>query len=87
MIYLAQNQLIEPMQTATLRSVLQSNGWTSVTALCTALFSIFHWPCGTTLLTIYKETGKMRWTLLAAILPTVAGILLCALVSTIARVL
>lgn len=87
MIYLGQNQLLEPMQTVTLRNVLTSNGWTPVTALCTALFSIFHWPCGTTLLTIYKETRKIGWTLLAAILPTSAGILLCALVSMIDRLL
>ena len=87
MIYLGQNQLLEPMQTATLRNVLMSNGWTPVTALCTALFSIFHWPCGTTLLTIYKETRKIGWTLLAALLPTAAGILLCALVSMVARLL
>ena len=47
-------------------------------ALCTAVFFLFHWPCATTCLTIRKETGSVKWTLLAAALPTGVGILLCA---------
>lgn len=85
MIYLAQNQLMEPMQAATLRTVLQSHGWTWVTALCAALFSLFHWPCGTTICTIYQETKQLRWMLLAIVLPTLAGMVVCFGVATVAR--
>ena len=84
MIYTAQNSLMEPMQADTLRTVLQTYGWTWCTALCTALFSMFHWPCGTTILTVYKETKQIGWTVLAIVLPTLAGMTLCMLVSAIA---
>lgn len=53
-------------------------GWEG--ALCTALFFLFHWPCATTCLTIRRETGSLRWTLLAAVLPTVLGVCLCLLI-------
>lgn len=46
-------------------------------ALCTAVFFLFHWPCATTLLTIRKETQSWKWTLLAALLPTLVGVVLC----------
>ncbi len=87
MVYLAQGTLTEPAQTDVLRTILINHGWTPLTAVCTALFSMFHWPCGTTLLTIRKETGSTAWTALAALLPTAAGMLLCALVATLGRLL
>ena len=87
MIYLSQSQLMEPLYGATLRTVLQNHGWTAVTALCTALFSMFHWPCGTTILTIYRETRRIGWTALAVALPAMIGMLLCLLVNTIAAFL
>lgn len=46
-------------------------------ALCTTFFFLFHWPCATTLLTIRKETGSRKWTLLALLLPTLVGTILC----------
>lgn len=52
-------------------------GWTGKTALCVMVFTLFHWPCSTTLLTLYKESGSLRWTLLAALLPTLLGAALC----------
>ena len=63
-----------------IRAVLLQNGWTSVTALCVLLFTLLHWPCSTTLLTIRRETGSWRWTALAALVPTVIGLVLCAMV-------
>jgi ferrous iron transport protein B len=50
-------------------------------ALCAAVFTVFHWPCGTTVLTVYKETGKLRYTIGAVLLPTLVGILLCMLLN------
>ena len=64
-----------------LRALLVDNGWTAITAVCTALFTILHWPCTTTLLTIKKETGSLKWTVLAAVLPAAAGAALCAAVN------
>ena len=68
-----------------LHSLLISNGWTWVTALCTLLFSLLHWPCSTTCLTIKKETGSWKWTALAFIIPTVCGMALCMAVNLFAH--
>lgn len=61
-------------------TLLAAHGWTGSTALCFILFSMLHWPCSTTLLTIKKETGSWGWTLLAALLPTLLGLGACLLV-------
>lgn len=66
-----------------MRALFIANGWTVKTALCTAIFFLFHWPCSTTLITVHKETGKWRYTVLAALLPTVVGMLLCAAISLV----
>ncbi len=63
--------------------LLKSNGWTALTALCVMVFSLLHWPCSTTLLTIQKETGSFKWTLLSFLLPTLLGLLCCALLNLI----
>ena len=60
-----------------LRQLLVANGWTWQTALSAVVFTLFHFPCGTTCATIHRETGSLRWTLLAVALPTAVGILLC----------
>ena len=64
-----------------LLETLSAAGWTGKTALCAMVFFLFHWPCSTTLLTIKKETGSVRWTLLAFLLPTLAGVALCMLLN------
>ena len=53
--------------------------------ICVLLFTLFHFPCGTTLLTIAHETGRAKWTALSALLPTVFGLLLCAAVNAVCR--
>lgn len=63
--------------------LLAQNGWNAVTAINVILFSLFHWPCATTLLTIKKETGSIKWTLLSAVFPTILGITLCMLINLI----
>lgn len=87
MAYLAQGSLVETGSLMEIKSVLTANGWTPVTALCTILFSLMHWPCSTTLLTIQKETGSWKWTMLAATLPTIFGILCCMSVRFTAKLL
>ena len=81
MIYTAQGGLAPLGGLASLRGVLAANGWTQATAACVMIFSLLHWPCSTTLLTIKKESGGMRWAVLAAALPTAFGAALCVLVN------
>ncbi len=61
-------------------ALLISSGITWQMALCTMLFTLYHWPCTTTLLTIYRETGSMKKTAAAFFLPTAVGMLLCVIV-------
>ena len=86
MIYTAGGSLAEIGDTAALGALLTQNGWTAVTAACVMLFSLLHWPCSTTLLTIKKETGSLGWTVLGAILPTAVGVLACALVNWVSGI-
>ena len=83
MIYTAGGSLAEIGDAAALGTLLAQKGWTAATAACVMLFSLLHWPCSTTLLTIKKETGSLGWTVLGAILPTAVGIVICALVGGI----
>ena len=46
-------------------------------AVCMALFCLFHWPCGPTVLTVWRETRSLRWTLWSVLLPTAVGSVLC----------
>jgi len=82
--YMATGTLTEYESLIELREILVSNGWTWVTAACTMLFCLFHFPCGTTVITIYKETGSLKWTIIGFLLPTVVGISLCFIVNMIA---
>lgn len=79
MIYLSNGTMVELENYAALRTVFTLHGWTWQTAAAVLLFSLFHWPCSTTCLTIRKETGSIGWTALAVLLPTVTGLLLCFL--------
>jgi len=81
MIYREAGVLSEFGSLSELGEVLRANGWTQTTALCVLVFFLFHWPCSTTLLTVKKETGSIAWTLAAAAIPTLLGLLLCALIS------
>lgn len=77
MSYLATGSLVEMDNLLQLKELLLAHGWTGTTALCTMLFSLIHFPCSTTCLTIKKETGSLKWTLLAIAIPTICGIFLC----------
>ncbi len=79
MCYMQTGSLTELSSVSALYDLFIANGWTFTTAICVILFSLFHWPCSTTLLTIKKETGSIKWTLLALILPTLIGIITCML--------
>ena len=84
MIYMCQGNLADIEDVHVLGRLLVDNGWTWVTAVCTILFSLMHWPCGTTCLTIRKETGSWKWTAAAFLIPAVMGFIFCFLVSRVA---
>lgn len=72
MTYLAQGSLME-LDGMALYNLLAANGWSWCTAVSVILFSLMHWPCATTCLTIRKETGSWRWTAVAVAVPTLCG--------------
>ncbi len=63
-----------------MKDILIAAGWDVKTAVCVLIFCLMHWPCSTTLLTIKKESGGWRWAILAAVLPTLVGLCLCAMI-------
>ena len=87
MSYMATGTLTELENLSELHTLLVSNGWTWLTAVCTMLFCLLHWPCGTTCLTVKKETQSLKWTLAAFAIPTATGIILCMLVANTVRLL
>lgn len=87
MSYMATGNLTELNNLDQLRDVLVSHGWTWLTAVCAVLFSLMHWPCGTTCWTIRKETQSWKWTLVSFFVPTVTGVVLCFIVASTARLL
>ena len=79
MCYLQGTSLINMEDTFAIGEILKQNGWTILTAINVMLFTILHFPCTTTLLTIKKETGSWKWTIISFLIPTVCGIILCVL--------
>lgn len=86
MTYLSTGTVAEVPQLAELHTLLVNNGWTWVTALCTMLFSVMHWPCSTSCLTVKKETGSIKWTIAAFLIPTVTGMVVCFAVASVAKI-
>lgn len=80
MIYTASSNM-SAVSTEEIKSILLTGGWDFFTALSVALFSLFHWPCATTLLTIKKESNSLKYTLLSLIIPTAIGFILCSCVN------
>ncbi len=84
MAYLSSSYILEMDNLFMLKELLVANGWTWITAVCTMLFSLIHFPCATTVWTIKKETGSWKWTILSILIPTVTGIIVCFAVSHVA---
>ncbi|WP_338627004.1 ferrous iron transport protein B [Clostridium baratii] len=85
MSYLRANKMLELESLVELKQLLVANGWTLLTAINTMILCLMHYPCGTTVWTIKKETKSIKWTALSVILPTVLGILVCFVVTQIWR--
>lgn len=85
MAYMAQGSILELDSIFQMKELFVQNGWTWITAVSIILFSLNHWPCSTTLLTIKKETGSWKWTGIAAAIPTAVGITVCIVFTSLAR--
>lgn len=85
MAYMASGSLMEFDSLSSLKELLVRNDWTWITAVSTMLFSLLHWPCSTTCLTIKKETQSLKWTAVSFALPTAIGIVVCFVFANTAR--
>lgn len=86
MTYMATGSMVEMGDLSAVYDLLVTNGWTWVTAVCTMLFSLMHFPCATTCWTIKKETGSWKWTALSIAIPTLLGIVICFFVSSVSNI-
>ena len=77
MSYMAKGSLVNLEDTQMIGTILLQNGWTLLTAINVMIFTLLHFPCSTTLLTIKKETGSWKWVIISFLLPTVCGIVIC----------
>lgn len=87
MSYMATGTLTDFESLTQLHTLFIDHGWTWLTAVCAMLFALMHWPCGTTCLTIKKETQSVKWTLISFAVPTAAGVILCFVVANTVRLL
>lgn len=85
--YMALGTITDISDLSVLRELFINNGWTSITAICVIVFSLMHWPCSTTCLTIKKETGKWKWTFVSILIPTVVGFTICFLIAQISHLI
>ncbi len=87
MSYLSQGAMINPDSLSAIAVVLKDNGWNWITALSASLFSLLHFPCGTTVYTIFKETGSKKMTFLSVIIPTMVAVLVLLALNLFLRVM
>ncbi len=85
MAYMSNASLVKIEDLSIIKNLFVQNGWTTVTAVCTMVFSLFHWPCATTLMTVKKETKSLKWTFLSLAIPSIVGMTVCFLISTISK--
>ena len=77
MAYMGTGVLEDGFSLSFMKNLFTQNGWTVKTAISMLIFTLCHWPCSTTVLTIKKETASVKWTLLSILLPTAFGVVLC----------
>ena len=81
MAYSDMNELISVESSEVISKILVDNGWDFKTAVCFIAFSLFHFPCATALITIFKETKSIKWLLVSFLLPTILGIIVCSVIN------
>lgn len=83
MCYMGSGTLVNMENTFAIGQILIQNGWTLLTAINVMIFTLLHFPCTTTLMTIKKETGSWKWSALAFLLPTICGVVICLITNGI----
>ncbi len=81
MAYSNGSALTEISELSALKELFTANGWTMVTAICMVIFVLFHFPCSTSCITVYKETKSIKWTAVSFLVPTIIGTVLCIAVN------
>jgi len=70
---LSQGAMLSVDSVDAIGSVLRASGWGWTTGLSAMLFSLLHYPCGTTVYTVYRETGSAKWAWLSFLVPTIVA--------------
>ena len=86
MCYTASGHLTEMSTLSDTAALLTANGWNIITAINVMIFTLFHFPCATTLLTIRKESGSLKWTALSFVIPTIIGIVICFITTQVSKI-
>ena len=86
MAYTCSGTIVEYEELSSLKQLLVNNGWDISTAVCMIIFMVCHFPCATSVLTVKKETGSVKWAVLSMVIPTAVGIILCALTAAVFRI-
>ncbi len=86
MTYSDNKELLSIESAEIISKILMENNWSIKTAICFIMFSVFHFPCATTLITIYKETKSIKWLLLSFVLPTALGVIICTIINNIFKI-
>ncbi len=86
MIYMSMGTLGETGDLNYFADILCSNGWTEITAINVMIFSLMHWPCATTLLSVKKEAGGWRWAAAAFAVPLIMGVTVCSVTAAFYRI-
>lgn len=87
MCYMGSGTLVDLENTFAIGQILIQNGWTLITAINVMIFTLLHFPCTTTLMTIKKETGSWKWSVLSFLLPTVCGVVICMITNGVWNIL
>jgi len=87
MIYSSTGAIGSEMGIPAMLELFSLNGWTPLTAVCASVFGLFHSPCSTSLITVYKETKSKKITLISFLLPTLIGFLLCVIINSVAQII
>lgn len=83
MSYMQKGILVDLENAHEIGQILVQNGWTILTAINVMIFTLLHFPCSTTLLTIKKEAGGWKWVIISFILPTVCGVIICMITTLV----
>lgn len=85
MSYRSVGAMTELESLSAMRDLFVAHGWTMLTALNVMLFSVLHFPCATTLLTIKSETGSIKWAAISVVITTATAFAVCLLVTQTVR--